>query len=160
MTQLTCPRCSQPFTPTSPQNRRFCSRRCSLAWHAQEWRNRGGDKYRAHLEKNRLRNLRARQDDPTIAMRYHRNYRLRLKLQVFIAYGGPFCHCCGEDMLEFLSLDHIKPRRRKEKYGTSGVALYKKLRQDGFPSGFQVLCMNCNFGKRTNAVCPHQLQDP
>jgi hypothetical protein len=29
--------------------------------------------------------------------------------------------------------------------------------RNGFPPGYQVLCMNCNHGKRmNNGVCPHK----
>jgi hypothetical protein len=30
------------------------------------------------------------------------------------------------------------------------------LRRNNYPEGFQILCMNCQFGKRmNNGVCPH-----
>jgi hypothetical protein len=84
-----------------------------------------------------------------------------LKLQVFEAYGGFKCACCGETEPLFLSIDHIdnngSEMRRNGIHGRSGTQFYQWLRKNGFPDGFQVLCMNCNVGKHRNGgVCPHQ----
>jgi ABC-type uncharacterized transport system substrate-binding protein len=39
----------------------------------------------------------------------------------------------------------------------SATGFYKWLARNGYPSGFQILCMNCNHGKsRNGGVCPHQ----
>jgi hypothetical protein len=35
-----------------------------------------------------------------------------------------------------------------------GASLYRKLRQDKYPEGYQVLCFNCNFAKGTRESCP------
>ena len=87
-------------------------------------------------------------------------YRKEEKLRCYSAYGGAVCACCGETTLEFLSLDHTNndgaKQRRLLKYHGSGHAFYVWLRKHGYPEGYQVLCMNCNFGKRMNGgVCPH-----
>jgi hypothetical protein len=81
--------------------------------------------------------------------------------QVFAAYGGYKCNCCGESEPMFLSIDHIDnngaEERRSGLYAGSGIGFYMWLRKSGFPSGYQVLCMNCNTGKHKNGgVCPHQ----
>lgn len=83
------------------------------------------------------------------------------KEQVFTAYGGYKCNCCGESEPMFLSIDHIDnngaEERRSGLYAGSGVGFYQWLRKSGFPSGYQVFCMNCNTGKHKNGgVCPHQ----
>jgi 5-methylcytosine-specific restriction endonuclease McrA len=87
-----------------------------------------------------------------------RLYR-ELRTAVLVAYSSdpPRCACCGEAGLPFLTIDHIKPIRRKRSGSdeVSGV-LYARLRREGYPSGFQVLCFNCNCAKRTMDVCPHQ----
>lgn len=84
--------------------------------------------------------------------RYH-----ELRHDAMIAYGGYVCACCGETEPNFLSLDHIEndgaDHRRKV-----GKAIWKWLRDNNYPEGFQVLCMNCNHGKaRNNGICPHKL---
>ena len=83
------------------------------------------------------------------------------RTQVFEAYGGHKCNCCGESEPMFLSIDHIDnngaEERRSGLYAGSGVGFYQWLRKNKFPSGYQVLCMNCNTGKHKNGgVCPHQ----
>lgn len=87
-----------------------------------------------------------------------------LKLEVFEAYGGAVCACCGERHMEFLSVDHVNndgAKHRKEmgwKDGTGGGGgnIYGYLKTRNFPSGFRVLCMNCNFAYGHGGTCPHQ----
>jgi hypothetical protein len=52
-----------------------------------------------------------------------------------------------------------------ERYGGShrktdasvGKNLYRWLKRNKYPDGFQVLRMNCNLGKsRNNGICPHR----
>lgn len=87
--------------------------------------------------------------------------RTKLKLLCFQIYGGPKCACCGEVVIEFLQIDHIGndgARHRQEIFGTkraSGDRFYKWLRANKFPTGFQVLCANCNFAKGHFGECPH-----
>ncbi len=83
------------------------------------------------------------------------------KIIVFAHYGGS-CNCCGEDTISFLSIDHVnndgKDHRWKNGNRISGVHLYQKIIKANFPDLYQLLCMNCNFGKRmNNGVCPHVL---
>jgi hypothetical protein len=92
----------------------------------------------------------------------HRN--LRDRIEALEHYGGPRCACCGEKEFSFLSLDHIVDGvgcgHRRELFGSKFIAghhMYRKLRLLGFPRGFQVLCMNCQVGRRDNGgVCPHK----
>ena len=81
------------------------------------------------------------------------------KLKVFDYYGN-VCNCCGEDELFFLTIDHVNNDGNLErwKHGRTirGRSLYVKIANSGFPERYQLLCMNCNFGKRmNNGTCPH-----
>jgi hypothetical protein len=98
---------------------------------------------------------------------YMKKYNLKLKRQVMDAYGG-HCACCGETELVFLTIDHVNDdgaehRReiaaeRGSKWLQAGAPTYRWLRDNDFPSGFQVLCANCNSGRYWNGgVCPHQV---
>ena len=84
---------------------------------------------------------------------------LRIKKIVLCYYSGDTmkCTCCGESNFKFLSLDHEDNNgyeHRKVQRG--GIHLYKLLIKLGFPPGYTVLCMNCNFGKgQNNGICPH-----
>lgn len=94
-----------------------------------------------------------------------RDFRKSKKIQVFEAYGGSKCNCCGETVLEFLTIDHINnngAEHRREITGSSnrsggGSYMYLWLIKNNFPEGFQVLCANCQLGKAINGgICPHK----
>ena len=94
-----------------------------------------------------------------------RSKRARVKEAVFVAYGGYVCACCGETEKSFLTIDHINnngaAHRRSitGKRHSAGFHTYIWLVKNGFPDGFQVLCMNCQHGKRmNNGICPHQVR--
>jgi hypothetical protein len=85
-----------------------------------------------------------------------------LRAEVFKAYGGYKCACCGERNPHFLSIDHVNndgaKMRKSGVHSRGGTHFYHWLRKNKFPKGFQVLCMNCNIGKHRNGgLCPHQL---
>lgn len=89
-----------------------------------------------------------------------RKYHLELKIAALNAYGGCRCTCCGEEHIEFLTIDHSNgdgAKHRREQ-GTSST-LYSWLKKHGYPPGFGVLCMNCNCARGLFGVCPHQI-DP
>lgn len=96
--------------------------------------------------------------------KFHNNARKkahydRVKSIVFKHYGNK-CACCGEKEFLFLTIDHINNDGSKHLSSTgkriAGVRLYCEIRTLGFPKVYQLLCMNCNFGKRmNNGVCPH-----
>lgn len=81
----------------------------------------------------------------------------KIRNEVFAAYGGFVCACCGERNRMFLTIDHIHgcggAERRKQGLGH---VFYGWLRKHGFPPGYRVLCYNCNLGRAKNGgVCPH-----
>lgn len=85
--------------------------------------------------------------------------RLRVKLEVFAAYGGATCRCCGESMIDFLTIDHIANdgAQHRREIGIGGTTLYSWLRSNKYPSGFQVLCSNCNQSKAVHGICRHEM---
>lgn len=80
----------------------------------------------------------------------------KLKDDVLKAYGGAFCNCCGETIREFLVVDHINNDGNIHRKTVGNV--YRWLRENNFPNGFQILCQNCNWGKRVCGICPHKLE--
>jgi len=82
--------------------------------------------------------------------------------RAYQAYGGYVCACCGVTERAFLSIDHVNNdgAAHKRKFNLrTGEQLYRWLARNDFPSGFQVLCMNCQWGKRNNGgICPHQVR--
>ena len=99
---------------------------------------------------------------------YAQAKRKRMREATFAAYGGNVCACCGETESKFLTIDHIDNNgsafrkaiyKGNKKGNTAGYHTYYWLARNGFPSGYQVLCMNCNYGKRmNNGVCPHKVK--
>lgn len=72
--------------------------------------------------------------------------RRRLRDTVIQHYGEK-CECCGEPAKEFLSIDHINGGGNKHRKAikSSGINLYRWLKNNNYPSGYRVLCMNCNW---------------
>lgn len=85
--------------------------------------------------------------------------RQKRRLICLIHYGGdpPKCDCCGERIIEFLTIDHngIKP----DKKFRSGDNLYGWLIKNNFPKGFRVLCLNCNHHIGHYGWCPHEREN-
>lgn len=75
----------------------------------------------------------------------------RLRLEVIQAYGG-HCACCGNGFLPHLTIDHIEGGGTQDRQ-TRTDSFYVWLRREGFPSGYQVLCFNCNFTKWSQGEC-------
>jgi len=80
-----------------------------------------------------------------------------VKDKVYNKYGGYICTCCKETEEAFLTIDHINNDGAKDRkvYG-SGCRFYWWLFRNNFPKGFQVLCWNCQWGKKLHGTCPHQ----
>ena len=88
------------------------------------------------------------------------------KAKVFAHYSKvlsnsdiPICACCGYSDLRFLSVDHIDGRKnmseKEKKHGSRRLWIH--LIKTGLPSGYQILCHNCNIAKGQEKYCPHQL---
>jgi len=79
--------------------------------------------------------------------------RLKIRKEVIAKYGGK-CACCGESILEFLTIDHINGRERGDR--KTGIHCYYFLKKENYPEGYQVLCWNCNSAKGLYGKCPHK----
>lgn len=97
---------------------------------------------------------------------YIRKEHQKTKYEVLAHYSKklsnsdfPCCSCCGEhEFLVFLTIDHITDRKNiTHKKGDSGAKIYHYLQRSGYPSGYQVLCCNCNSAKTDSGACPHKL---
>lgn len=87
-----------------------------------------------------------------------RIFNLNLRLEVIFHYsaGTSKCSCCGENKLEFLSIDHISGggTSHRESVGY-GSRFYLWLRKNKYPEGYRVLCHNCNMSLGQYGYCPH-----
>ena len=73
-------------------------------------------------------------------------------MDVFSHYSPSLtCQKCGFNHLAALSIDHIDGggnAHRREIGVKNSHQLYKWIKANTYPLGFQVLCMNCQFIKR------------
>ena len=88
---------------------------------------------------------------------YSSNVYRKKKLKVVEHYsnGKNCCECCGEKEIIFLSIDHIDGGggKHRKKVGHNMVHwIYK----NNFPSGFRILCHNCNMAIGRHGYCPHK----
>ena len=77
-----------------------------------------------------------------------RRGRQKLKREVFEHYSPSLrCVRCGFSDIRALSIDHIDgsgaAQRKALGAAVQGSGLYRYLRQNNYPPGYQVLCMNC-----------------
>ena len=127
-------------TYVSPRGHRVC-RACVLVA-----RERDKEKHRA---RNRLRARTLRSLHPEIY--YAKN--IALKRDVLTHYGpngvlGCSWDGCGISDIDVLTLDHVRDDgAQHRKQVASGSALYRWLKKNGYPSGFQTLCMNHQWKK-------------
>lgn len=115
------------------------------------------DYHRAYYRKNKSKlDKRSREwikANPERRRKTSLSYYYRLQNEAILAYGGYRCRWCGIDEPFVLALDHVENngREHREEIGTvGGHKLYKWLRDNGYPKGFQILCMNCNHSKYRN----------
>jgi len=74
-------------------------------------------------------------------------------------YGGK-CACCGETSIEFLSIDHIDGGGNQHRKKENIKNMAKWLKKNNYPTGFRILCRNCNFSYGAYGYCPHQVAPP
>src|SRR2546428_625334 len=93
---------------------------------------------------------------PRQRRREHAAYCKR-KLIVLAHYSNSpvQCKCCGESEILFLTLDHINGGGTQQRKKIRGI-FYRWIIAHGYPTGFRVLCLNCNMGRYLNGgKCPH-----
>jgi hypothetical protein len=90
--------------------------------------------------------------------RLKRAYSYKLEIMSHYSNGTPTCSCCGENHIEFLSIDHIDGggNRQRKDLGISGNVFYEYLKKQGYPTGYRVLCHNCNQARGNFGGCPHK----
>jgi hypothetical protein len=89
------------------------------------------------------------------------HYISKLKKEVLEYYGNGklSCLCCGESIYEFLTIDHINNDGNEQRkiVRRTGHNIYRYLKKNNYPIGYQTLCFNCNSGKQINkGICPHK----
>lgn len=102
-------------------------------------------------------------DNPKRAHTLMKRLRYNRKLEILKQYSDsiqPVCACkgCGVTAIQFLTLDHTNGdgavHRKITNTGQGGAKFYQWVKDNNFPSGLQVLCMNCNMAKGNRKECP------
>ncbi len=137
---------------------------------SQTWRQNNYEQYRTsinnynkkHPDKCHIWSRQYYQRHRKEVLMRQRTTRYKNKIGVLSHYGGtpPKCICCGERNDKFLTIDHVNndgySERKKLKHNPIRKT-YKYIIENNFPNEFQILCMNCNWGKMMNdGICPHK----
>lgn len=97
-----------------------------------------------------------REDRRKLRHKYQERYREKLRRETFAHYssGTMTCARCDFSNIRALTIDHIdgSGHVHRREGQPSGYRFYTLLRQRGFPSGYQVLCANCQFIKQVEEV--------
>jgi len=118
------------------------------------WRLRHPDKnhkfHQEYRDKNKGKIQTYRRNNLHLFRGYTKANQHRARKLVLEHYGGkpPKCVNCGCSIFDCLDIDHIYNNGSKErkKQGT-GTSFVKWLISNNFPSGYQILCRNCNWLK-------------
>jgi hypothetical protein len=86
-----------------------------------------------------------------------RYYLLKTEVLMHYSKGRMRCACdkCPETLKDFLTIDHINGGGEQHKREIGTWNIFRWCKENNFPEGFQVLCMNCNWAKRYSGICPH-----
>ena len=97
---------------------------------------------------------------PSTAWQKSARRKLKEKLIRYYSYGTNKCVCknCGISDMEFLGIDHINGNGAEHRRELKGADLYYWLVKNNYPSGFRVLCHNCNFSHGHYGYCPHEVK--
>lgn len=84
---------------------------------------------------------------------------LNIKKEVINEYGGK-CECCGQDIWQFLTIDHVGNwgnQHRKIIGNRGGKTIYQWLKKNLYPKdNFRLLCYNCNCSIGFHGFCSHE----
>ena len=102
--------------------------------------------------------LKYTKEDPRRYNKYRNTFFQKIKDKAYKILGE-VCSCCGESDRRFLTLDHINNDGYKDKKRRRNLTylMYKEVVKDRIEGKYQILCWNCNCGKRSNrGICPHK----
>ena len=157
-----CPTCNQAKPPTTEYWQK--STRVSDGWLTYckicrnktnaEWAKANPEKIR---KKDREWKRKQRREHPEKDLAIKRKWQLKLRTELINAYGNK-CACCGETILEFLTLEHVNGdgKEHRKRVG-SGSKIWLDLKRRGWPQeGFTLLCWNCHMATCRGLICPHK----
>lgn len=125
---------------------------------AKEWYHKTKDSPR-HKELRKLQYIKHSDKIKAKTKVTSKERRKQLKEEVIREYGG-VCVCCGDNHIEFMTIDHINGggrQHRKEINCGGGWNFYAWLKKNLYPKDeYRLLCFNCNSALGAFGYCPHQ----
>jgi len=105
------------------------------------------------LEMHREKVAKWRRNHKEECLEINRRSQRKRRFEVLSHYsvGEPRCARCGFTDLRALCIDHINGDGAQHRRETPNASkdIYSWLKKNNYPEGFQVLCMNCNWIKRS-----------
>lgn len=82
--------------------------------------------------------------------KYYQTWKTYNKYLAVFHYtnGKMCCETCGETIMELLTVDHINGGGSKHRKLIGSRNIHVWLRRNNYPTGFQILCYNCNMVKQ------------
>ena len=99
-----------------------------------------------------VHDIKYRQTHKAETAAYNKRIRMSVKQEALSHYGES-CVACNFSDIRALQIDHINNNGAEERRALggqkfSGWNFYRWLKQQGWPSGYQTLCANCNAIKQ------------
>lgn len=102
----------------------------------------------AARKKKRAVMKRLRDENPEKYKEQSRKAKAKEKLKLFLMYGNR-CQLCGFSDMRALSLDHKNNNGNDERKLLGERGVYRRAKTTYMPEEYQILCMNCQFIKRS-----------
>jgi hypothetical protein len=156
-----CPTCKQSFQ-RHVKTAKFCSHSCHMVWRMNPSHERRTPEEKQEIKRryanDKWHKMRGDPEWRKLKRQATNKHNKKIRLAALMAYGGLSCSCdhhgkpCGQKPIEFLALDHVGGNGKIP--GEGGLPLCRKLRKLGYPSGYRVLCHNCNSSLGHYGRCP------
>ncbi len=95
-------------------------------------------------------------NDPNSSLRIKYDEKRAFERREAIEGYGRVCKCCGESDSRFMTLDHVNDDGKEHRKELRSKSPYLWAIENGFPDRLQLLCWNCNMGKKIYGTCPHK----
>jgi|SRR5580765_3749970 hypothetical protein len=81
------------------------------------------------------------------------DYQSKIITEALTAYGGGRCSCCGTDRAVVLMLVSEGQAAKAGSWSGGGFPKAFRLRQQGWPEGWRVVCANCRLAENRAGRC-------
>lgn len=99
-------------------------------------------------EQKKILMRKLRSENPEKYNEQSKKSKVKQRLKLFEMYGT-VCSRCGFEDMRALSLDHVNNNGGEERRQLGERGVYKKAKDVYDPETYQILCMNCQFIKRS-----------